>query len=153
MNLILLVFWERGSPDLPVCGLRRGSRGGPVRPSSSAQDTRPSRGTKPHGADNIGLPKERPRQAGSRGGGEMKARGTSRGAHDASHDDRDQEGTSQRSFLVSCLVQRGKAQARSTDASGKGFHISATRPRLAGRQDGGHRGAYNSVTDKSPTYL
>ena len=25
-------FWERGSPDLPACGLRRGSSGGPVRP-------------------------------------------------------------------------------------------------------------------------
>ena len=26
-------FWERGSPDLPACGLRRGSCGGPVRPT------------------------------------------------------------------------------------------------------------------------
>src|SRR3954468_4933385 len=25
-------FWERGSPDLPACGLRRGSKGGPARP-------------------------------------------------------------------------------------------------------------------------
>ena len=25
-------FWERGSPDLPACGLRRGSNGGPARP-------------------------------------------------------------------------------------------------------------------------
>ena len=29
---ILSAFWERGSPDLPACGLRRGSSGGPVRP-------------------------------------------------------------------------------------------------------------------------
>ena len=42
-------------------------------PSSSAQDSRPSRGAKPRGADNTRLPQERPRQAGSRGGGEIKA--------------------------------------------------------------------------------
>ena len=43
-------------------------------PSSSAQDSRPSRGAKPRGADDIGLPREWPRRAGSRGGGEIKAR-------------------------------------------------------------------------------
>ena len=26
---LLSAFWERGSPDLPACGLRRGSKGGP----------------------------------------------------------------------------------------------------------------------------
>ena len=26
---LLSVFWEQGSPDLPACGLRRGSKGGP----------------------------------------------------------------------------------------------------------------------------
>src|SRR4051812_31873678 len=29
---ILSAFWERGSLDLPACGLRRGSSGGPTRP-------------------------------------------------------------------------------------------------------------------------
>ena len=29
---LLSVFWERGSPDLPACGLRRGSSGGLGRP-------------------------------------------------------------------------------------------------------------------------
>ena len=29
------MFCEWGSPDLPACGLRRGSSGGPIRPSSS----------------------------------------------------------------------------------------------------------------------
>ena len=29
---IMSAFWERGSPDLPSCGLRRGSSGGLVRP-------------------------------------------------------------------------------------------------------------------------
>ena len=27
---LLSAFWERGSPDLPACGLRRGSKGGPT---------------------------------------------------------------------------------------------------------------------------
>src|SRR3954470_5030392 len=29
---LLSAFWERGSPDLPACGLRRGSKGGPAQP-------------------------------------------------------------------------------------------------------------------------
>src|SRR3954462_9387929 len=29
---LLSAFWERGSPNLPACGLRRGSNGGPVWP-------------------------------------------------------------------------------------------------------------------------
>ena len=70
----LSVFWERGSPDLPACGLRRGSKGARHGPSSSTQDSRPSRGAKPRRADDARLPQERPRQAGSRGGGEIKAR-------------------------------------------------------------------------------
>ena len=68
--------------------------------------------------------------------------GTSRGAHDASHDDQGQAGAGLRKVLVSSLVQRGQAQAR---VSTKGNHFSATRPRPAGRQDGGHRGAQVGV--------
>ena len=56
-----------------------------------------------------------------------------------------QAGTSLHSVLVSSLVQRGQAQARSTEASGKGFHIGTTTPRLVERHDGGHRGAQDSV--------
>ena len=74
-----------------------------------------------------------------------QGRGTSRGAHDTSHDDQDQAGASLRSVLISSLVQRGKAQARSTEASGKGFHIGTTRPRPAEWQDGGHRGAQDGI--------
>ena len=74
-----------------------------------------------------------------------QGRGTSRGAHDASHDDRDQAGASLCSVLVSSLVQREQAQARSTEASSKGYHIGATRPRPAKRHDGGHRGAQDSI--------
>ena len=39
----------------------------------------------------------------------------------------------------------GQAQARSTEASSKGYHFSATRPRPAERQDGGHGGAQDGV--------
>ena len=131
---------------MPACGLQRGSTGGPVRPVFIDQHSRPSRGAKPHGEDDTRPPQERPHQAGSRGGGEIKARGTSRGSRDASYDDQGQAGASPCSVLVSSLGLRGQAQARSTEASGKGFHIGATRPRPAGLQDGGHRGAQDGVT-------
>ena len=131
---LLSVYWERGYPDLPAYDPWRGSINGPVRPSFNSNNSRPSPKAKPREADDIRAPLGRLHQAGSRGGGEIKARGTSRGAHDASHDDQDQAGASLRSVVVSSLVQRGQAQARSTEASGKGFHIGATRPRPAGRR-------------------
>ena len=81
-------------------------------------------------------------------GGEFR-RGTSRGARDASHDDQGQAGASARSVLVSSLVLRRQAQARSPEASSKGFHISATRPRPADQQDGGHRGAQDGVIPRA----
>ena len=134
------------------------SSGGLVRPVFINPRSRPSRGAKPRGADDARLPQERPHQAGSRGGGEIKARGTSRGARDASHDNQDQAGASPRSVLVSSLVQRGQAQTWSTEASGKGCHFSATRPRPAERQDGGHHGAQDGVItsafgSRSPTLV
>ena len=64
---------ERGSPDLPACGLRHGSRSGPIHPIFINSSSRLSRGAKPRGADGARLPQERPHQAGSRGGGEIKA--------------------------------------------------------------------------------
>ena len=81
----------------------------------------------------------------AREGGEFKARQTSRGSSDVSHDDQGQAGANAHSVLVSSLVLRKQAQARSTEASSKGFHIGATRPRPAGRQDGGHHGAQAGV--------
>ena len=54
--------------------------------SSSNKRPRPSRGAKPRGADDTRPPQGRPHQVGSHGGIEIKARGTSRGAHDASHE-------------------------------------------------------------------
>ena len=81
---------------------------------------------------------------------ERSRRGTSRGAHDASHDDRArQAGASPRSVLPSSLVQRGPAQPRSTQASGKGFHFGAMRPRPKGLLDGGHRGAQDGVITRA----
>ena len=50
--------------------------------------------------------------------------------------------------LVSSLVLRRQAQARGPMASGKGFDNDATRPRPAGRQDGGHYGADDGVTTR-----
>ena len=74
---------------------------------------------------------------------ERSRRGTSRGAHDTSHDDRSQAGAGLGTVLVSPLVQRGQAQAK---ASGKGYRFGATRPRPAERQDGSHHGAQDGVT-------
>ena len=70
---LLSAFWQRGSPDLPACGLWRGSSSGPVRPIFISSSSRPSRGAKPRGADDRKLPQRQPHQAGSRGGGEIKA--------------------------------------------------------------------------------
>ena len=81
---------------------------------------------------------------------ERSRRGTSRGARDANHDDRGRQGgASLRSVLLSSLVQRGQAQPRSTEASGKGCHFGATRPRLGGLRDGGHRGAQDGVITRA----
>ena len=81
---------------------------------------------------------------------ERSRRGTSRGARDASHDDSGrQAGASPHSVLLSSLVQRGQAQPRSTEASGKGCHFGATRPRPGGLRDGGHHGAQDGVTTRA----
>ena len=141
---LLSTFSERGSLDLPACGVAQGvAQHGP---STSTQHSRPSRGAKPHGGDDTRPPQGRPHQASSRGGGEIKAMGTSRGAHDASHDDQDQAGASLRCVLVCPLVQREQAQAR---ASSKGIHFGATRPRPSQRQEGSHRGAQEGVTTRA----
>ena len=91
---LLSASWERGSPDLPACGPRCGSISGPVRPIFNSKHSRPSRGAEPHEADDA----RPPRGAASPGwlarGGEIKARGTSRGSCDVSHDDRGQAGAS-----------------------------------------------------------
>ena len=63
-----------GGPQtcLPAaCGVAQ--VGGPMQPSFISLSSRPSRGAKPRGADDRKLPQEQPPQAGSRGGGEIKA--------------------------------------------------------------------------------
>ena len=80
---------------------------------------------------------------------ERSRRGTSRGAHDASHDDQGrQAGATPRSVLLSSLVQREQAQAR---ASSKGVHFGATRPRPrpAQRPEGSHCGAQAGVITRA----
>ena len=138
-----------GSPDLPACGPWRGFASRPVRPIfinkafktlARGQASRGGRRKTSSGAASPGC------LARSR---EFKAGQTSRGSRDVSHDDQDQAGASVRSVLVSSLVLRRQAQARSTEASSKGFHIRATRPRPAGRQDGGHHGAQDGVTTRA----
>ena len=81
---------------------------------------------------------------------ERSRRGTSRGAHDANHDDQGrQAGASPRSVLPSSLVKWGQAQPWSTEASGKGCHFGATRPIPGGLRDGGHRGAQDGVITRA----
>ena len=146
---LLSVFWERGSPDLPACGLRHGSKEAQHSPSSSTQAQDPREGPSLAGRTTrnflrhslIRLAHEE---------AESSRRGTSRGAHDASHDDQGcQVGASPRSVLLSSLVQRGQAQPRSTEASGKGCHFGATIPRPGGLRDGGHRGAQDGVITRA----
>ena len=128
---------------MPACGPRRGSKGGQHGPSSSTQTQDPREGPSLVGRTTRsflrhGLIRRAHEEA------ESSRQGTSRGAHDTSHDDQGrQSGASPRSVLLSSLVQREQAQAR---ASSKGIHFGATRPRPAERQDGGRRGAQDSVT-------
>ena len=130
---------------MPACGLRHGSKGGQHGPSSSTQTQDPREGPSLAGRTTRsflrhGLIRWAREEA------ERSRRGTSRGARDASHDDQGcQAGASPCSFLLSSLVQREQAQPRSTEASGKGCHFGATRPRPGGLQDGGHRGAQDGV--------
>ena len=141
IQLSLSAFWEWRSPDLPACGVAQAvAQCGP--PSSAqAQDPREVLSLAGQTTGSF-LRSSLLRQA--REEAEISRQGTSRGAHDASHDDQGlQAGASPRSVLLSSLVQREQAQAR---ASSKGIHFGATRPRPVQRQDGGHRGAQAGVT-------
>ena len=143
---LLSAFWERGSPDLPACDLQRDSKGAQRGPFSSTQGQDPREGPSLAGRMTQSLLRHGLiRQAHEEA--ERSRRGTSRGAHDASHDDQGhQSGASPRTVLLSSLVQREQAQAR---ASSKGIHFGATRPRPAQRQGGCHCGAQASVTTRA----
>ena len=144
--LILSAFWERGSPHLPACGLRRGSKGAQHGPSSSTQAQDPREGPSLTGRTTRGSLRHGLLRL-AREEAKSSSRGTSRGAHDASHYDQGRRtGASLRSVLLSSLVEGEQAQAR---ASSKGIHFGATRPRPVQRQDGGHRGAQVSVTTRA----
>ena len=127
---------------MPACGLRRGSKGAQHNPSSSTQAQDPHEGPSLVGRTTRsflrhGLIRLAHEEA------ESSRQGTSRGAHDTSHDDQGrQSGASSRSVLPSSLVQREQAQAR---VSSKVIHFGAIRPRPVQRRDGGHRGAQAGV--------
>ena len=131
---------------MPACGLRRGSKEAQRSPSSSTQAQDPREGPSHAGRTTRsflkhGLVRLAHEEA------ESSRRGTSRGAHEASHDDQGcQSGASPRSVLPSSLVQRGQAQV---GASSKGIHFGATRPRSAQRPEGSHCGAQASVTTRA----
>ena len=81
---------------MPACGLRCGSSWGPVLSSFVSSTSRPSRGASLVGRTTgsflmHGLVRQAREEA------ERSRRGTSRGAHDASHDDRSQAGAGLRS--------------------------------------------------------
>ena len=132
---------------MPACGVaQRGAQHGP---SSSTQTQDPREGTSVAGRTTRSFLRHGLTRL-AREEAERSRRGTSRGARDASHDDQGrQAGASPRSVLLSPLVQRGQAQPRSTEASGKGCRFGATRPRPGGPQDGGHRGAQDGVTTRA----
>ena len=148
---------------LPTC--RRFGNGGPQTCLPAACDVAQKGAQRgPSSPTQTQDPREGPSLAGRTTGGfrrhglvslareeaKRSRRGTSRGAHDASHDDQGrQAGASPRSVLLSSFVQRGQAQPQSTEASSKGCHFGATRPRPGKLQYGGHRGAQDSFTTRA----
>ena len=103
---------RNGGPQtcLPAaCGVAQ--VGAQCSPASSAQAQDPREGPSLAGRTTGGfLRSSLIRQA--REEAKRSRQGTSRGARDASHDERDQAGAGLRSVLVSPLVQRGQAQAK-----------------------------------------
>ena len=141
---LLSAFSERGSLDLPARGVAQGAA--QHGPSSSAQAQDPREGPSLAGRTKGGFLRSGLVRL-AREEAERSRRGTSRGAHDASHDDQGrQAGAGPHSVLLSSLVQREQAQAR---ASSKGCHFGAMRPRPGRLQDRGHRGAQAGVTTRA----
>ena len=132
---------------MPACGPWHGYAAGRMAHLHKASKTfarvHASRGGRHKASSGVAWPARLTRSE------DIKAGQNLRGSRDVSHDDRHQAGASACSVLVSSLVLRRPAQAKSTEASGKGFLIGATRPRPAGRQDGGHRGAQDGVTTRA----
>ena len=91
---LLSAFWERGSPDLPAYGMAQaGAQCGPSS-SAQAQDLREGPSVRTTGGFlRHGLVRLAHEEA------ESSRRGTSRGAHDASHDDQGRQPAQCPSFL------------------------------------------------------
>ena len=109
---LLSAFWERGSPDLPACGPRRGCASRPVQPIfinkafktlARGQASRGGRRKTSSGAASPGCLAR---------SGEIKAGRALRGSNDASNDGRNQAGARARSVLVPSMVLRGKRRRR-----------------------------------------
>ena len=119
--LLVSAFWERGSPDLPARGPRQGFASRHVWPIFINKAFK----TLVRGQASRGRQRRTSSGAASLGwlvrGREIKARRTSRGSNDASHDDRDQAGASAHNVLGTSLVLGRQAQMMSTEASGKRF--------------------------------
>ena len=100
---LLSAFWERGSPDLPACGPRRGYASRPIRPTfiNKAFKTlargQASRGGRCKTSSGAASPGRLTRS------GDIKAGQTSRGSGDVSHDDRHQAGTRRAPARVASL--------------------------------------------------
>ena len=107
----LLEFWIWGYPDLPACGPRCGSIHGLVWPTFINTNSRPSRGPSLAGRTTRsflrhGLVRLAHEEA------ESSRWGTSRGAHDARHDDQGrQAGASPRSVLLFLFGAKGASAA------------------------------------------
>ena len=81
---------------------------------------------------------------------ERSRRGTSRGAHDASHDDQGQAGARRAPACVESLFPLWcKGSKHRRRASSKDIRFGATRPRPSQRQEGSHCGAQAGVTTRA----
>ena len=113
--MTLSAFWERGSPDMPACGLRRGSKGAQHGLSSSTQSQDPREGPSLVGRMTrsflghclIRLAHEE---------AESSRRGTLRGAHDASHDDQGRQSGASRVVSSFPLWCKGSKRRREHQA-------------------------------------
>ena len=140
---LLSAFWERGSPDLPACGLWRGSRGAQHGPSSPTQTQDPREGPSLAGRTTRsflrhGLVRLAHEEV------ESSRWGTSRGAHDTSHDDQGRQSGASR--VVSSIPLWCKGSKRKREHQAK---APVSVQRYQDQQDGGHRGAHDGVTTRA----
>ena len=129
---------------MPACGLRRGSKGAQHGPSSSTQTQDPREGPslagrKTQGFLRHGLVRLARKEA------ERSRRGTSRGAHDASHDDQGRHAGSRARSVLPFLFG---AKGASTGESIKQRHPFRCNETKTSPTAGSHCGAQASVTNR-----